>query len=216
VGGLTTRVAVAAESAVERAGIVALLSGSPSLVVVHASEHVRNVDAIAAAHDVDVVVLVARTAGEVPLTLDLAPDLHARSVALVVLLDGAGDDWIRSALAGGVHAVLPRDVTGEELYAAVRAAAARLVTLTRDQYAAIGGPPRHRSLSADVGEPLTRREQEVLEMLADGLANKEIAAKLRISSHTVKTHVQSVFAKLGADSRAEAVAVGVRRGLILL
>jgi DNA-binding CsgD family transcriptional regulator len=65
-------------------------------------------------------------------------------------------------------------------------------------------------------ESLTRRESEVLAMLADGLANKEIAARLHISSHTVKTHVTSVFAKLGADSRAEAVAMGVRRGLILL
>jgi DNA-binding CsgD family transcriptional regulator len=53
-------------------------------------------------------------------------------------------------------------------------------------------------------------------MLADGLANKEIAARLGISSHTVKTHVQSVFAKLGAETRAEAVALGVRRGLIVL
>jgi DNA-binding NarL/FixJ family response regulator len=65
-------------------------------------------------------------------------------------------------------------------------------------------------------QPLTRREIEVLGMLAEGLANKNIAARLQISEHTVKTHVASILTKLDAFSRAEAVAIGARRGLILL
>ena len=64
--------------------------------------------------------------------------------------------------------------------------------------------------------PLTPRELEVLGMLAEGLANKNIAARLGLSEHTVKTHVASILGKLGAYSRAEAVAIGVRQGLILL
>lgn len=63
---------------------------------------------------------------------------------------------------------------------------------------------------------LTTREREVLALLADGLGNKQIAARLAISPNTVKTHLELLFDKLGVSSRAEAVAAGVRRGLLLL
>jgi len=63
---------------------------------------------------------------------------------------------------------------------------------------------------------LTRREAEVLTMLAEGVGNKTIAARLRISEHTVKFHIASIFSKLGASSRTEAVTLGARQGLILL
>ncbi len=69
---------------------------------------------------------------------------------------------------------------------------------------------------AELVEPLTPRENEVLQMLAGGLANKEIAARLAISEHTVKFHVASILGKLGAGSRTEAVALGIRRGIVLL
>ena len=63
---------------------------------------------------------------------------------------------------------------------------------------------------------LSNREREILALLADGLANKQIAARLGISKNTVKTHIELLFDKLGVSSRAEAVATGVRRGLLLL
>jgi DNA-binding NarL/FixJ family response regulator len=69
---------------------------------------------------------------------------------------------------------------------------------------------------AELPEPLTRREREVLQMLAAGLANKEIAARLHISDHTAKFHVAAILGKLGAATRTEAVALGIRRGLVLL
>ena len=65
-------------------------------------------------------------------------------------------------------------------------------------------------------EPLTPRELEVLRVLALGLANKEIGSKLGISEHTVKFHVAAILGKLGASSRTEAVAIGIRRGLIFV
>jgi DNA-binding NarL/FixJ family response regulator len=65
-------------------------------------------------------------------------------------------------------------------------------------------------------EPLTPRELEVLQLLADGLANKQIALKLEISEHTVKFHISSIYKKLGATNRAEAVRLGLKLGLILL
>ena len=65
-------------------------------------------------------------------------------------------------------------------------------------------------------EELTRREMEVLRMVADGLSNREIAARLSVSEHTIKFHISSVLGKLGASSRTEAVTQGIKRGLILL
>jgi len=65
-------------------------------------------------------------------------------------------------------------------------------------------------------EALTAREREVLELLSQGLPNKLIARRLQISEHTVKFHVSSIYAKLGATSRTDAVSRGVRRGLITL
>jgi DNA-binding NarL/FixJ family response regulator len=69
---------------------------------------------------------------------------------------------------------------------------------------------------AELTEPLTPRESEVLQMLASGLGNKEIAARLAISEHTVKFHVAAILGKLGAASRTQAVSLGIRRGLVLL
>jgi DNA-binding CsgD family transcriptional regulator len=63
---------------------------------------------------------------------------------------------------------------------------------------------------------LSNREREILALLADGLVNKQIAARLGISTNTVKTHLELLFDKLGVTTRAEAVATGVRRGLLLL
>lgn len=72
-------------------------------------------------------------------------------------------------------------------------------------------------MANDIGSTtLSRREQEILALLADGLVNKQIAARLGISTNTVKTHLELLFEKLGVATRAEAVATGVRRGLLLL
>jgi DNA-binding CsgD family transcriptional regulator len=65
-------------------------------------------------------------------------------------------------------------------------------------------------------EPLTAREAQILALLAEGLVNKQIAARLGISRHTVKTHLAALFHKLGVSTRAEAVAAGARAGVILL
>ena len=72
------------------------------------------------------------------------------------------------------------------------------------------------SVEPELYEALTPREREVLEVLAQGLSNRAIASRLAISEHTVKFHVSSIFAKLGAENRTDAVRRGVRLGLIVL
>jgi DNA-binding NarL/FixJ family response regulator len=118
-------------------------------------------------------------------------------------------------------AVLPPDATGEEMKAAGVLAAAGLIVLPPDLAGATGGMSSpHDDFGEEDGLPppesLTPREREVLERLAEGLSNREIAAVLGISEHTAKFHVASVLAKLGAANRAEAVRQGIRRGWLTL
>ena len=76
--------------------------------------------------------------------------------------------------------------------------------------------PGRKGWREETHEPLTPREREVLELLAHGLSNRQIAERLGISEHTAKFHVAAISGKLGAASRTEAVSRGVRRGLITL
>ncbi|HET7458267.1 MAG TPA: response regulator transcription factor, partial [Gemmatimonadaceae bacterium] len=128
-------------------------------------------------------------------------------------------------LRAGVRAVLPRTAGAAEIVLAVEAAAAGLVVLHPTLVAALtthaaGATPTpndNRAVPPPAGAPvLTPREIEVLGMLAEGLGNKQIAPRLGITEHTVKYHVASIFAKLGASSRTEAVMLGARRGLVML
>lgn len=113
--------------------------------------------------------------------------------------------------------VLPAEATIEALTAAIQALEAGLIVIYPDWITL----PRARQVAL-VGEveklvePLTERETEVLQWLAQGLSNKQIAARLHISEHTVKFHVSSVYGKLGATNRAEAVRVGAQQGLVVL
>ena len=102
-----------------------------------------------------------------------------------------------------------QDVTAEQVIAAVHAAAAGLhVTPVEEGLAFL---PRELE---EIVEPLTPREMDVLEMLAEGLSNKMIAHRLSISDHAAKFHVNSILAKLNAGTRTEAVTRGIRLGLI--
>jgi len=76
--------------------------------------------------------------------------------------------------------------------------------------------PEQQPVADELAQPLSDRELEVLDRVAEGLSNKLIAHRLNISEHTVKTHVASIFAKLGASSRTEAVSQAIRRGLVML
>ena len=111
------------------------------------------------------------------------------------------------AAAGDAAAVLPRDVSTEQIDVAVRAVAAGLVVRVAAQNTTgFAQAPQER-----VSELLTPRELEVLAAIGDGLGNKAIARRLDISLHTVKFHVEAILRKLGARSRAEAVAKGWSR-----
>ena len=141
----------------------------------------------------------------------------ATETPVLLLTDHSRPGWTAEALRAGVRAILPSDISRDQLAAALEAAMAGLVVMHPSEVPA-ALPPASVALSplAELTEPLTPREREVLQMLASGLVNKEIATKLSISEHTVKFHVASILGKLGASTRTEAVSLGIRRGLVLL
>jgi len=135
----------------------------------------------------------------------------------VVLLTEVNDGRsISRLLRGGVRAILSRESGPDDIVAATYAAYDGLVLLSTpvaERLAAVYGD-HGPEVEAGPREEITSRETEVLRMLAEGLVNKDIAARLRISEHTVKFHISSILDKLGASTRTEAVTLGIRRGFI--
>ena len=114
------------------------------------------------------------------------------------------------AKSGGL---VSADAPPEQLVQAIKAVASGLMIFDGALTSALTSTVDNDVLQLD---PLTTRESEVLGLLADGLGNKEIAARLSISEHTIKFHIRSILGKLGASSRTEAVSRGLRIGLIEL
>lgn len=191
-------VSVVASSPLVRAGLEALLREEPRFTI-------------------------ARTAQADVLLIEVAsPDQLGKSQRgdvppAVLLVDHLRRAEILRALQSGARAILPRDAAGPEIMAAIEAVAAGLTVLGSEAIDALLPAP-HEDVAAERirNEPLSARELEVLAMMAEGLGNKDIAARLSISEHTVKFHVSSILGKLGATTRGEAVARGIREGLIAI
>jgi len=207
------RVLVTASSPITRARLEKLLRSSRTLEVVSDPAESSSLARSAADLQPGLVVVELESAEGDPLELLGELEVDAPVLLLVDDSDGA---WVASALEAGVRAILPRQVTGPEIIAAIHAASEGLVVL---------GPGIRLGLSDDVlrrvdleplPESLTPREVEVLRALADGLGNKEIGERLGISEHTVKFHVSSVMGKLGATSRTQAVTLGIQHHLVML
>jgi NarL family two-component system response regulator YdfI len=207
------RVLIAAPSAILRAGLESIVRSSPALELAGSAADLSNLEAAVEREQPDVVLADVEFApGEDP------PAAFASAAAVVLLVDHPPGPWTIEALRSGVRAILPRDISAGEMIAAIEAVAEGLAVLNpSDLQALIPALPRaERADSTGPGGTLTPRELEVLALLAEGVGNKTIAWKLAISEHTVKFHVASIMGKLRATSRTEAVAVGIRRGLILL
>lgn len=140
---------------------------------------------------------------------------------LVVLMETHAHTDVSDLVQRGVKAVLHADAGPREVSAALEAVAAGLAVFSPDALTALSDRTARTGVAMNATRqtahtPLSPREREILSLVAEGLGNKIVAARLGISEHTVKTHVTSIFEKLGAESRAEAVAIGARTGVILL
>ena len=209
------RVLVLADSAVVRAGLEAMLRQGgrfePMLVdvpLVNLSRLTR----LRSSSQPEVVLAEMGTLSNLASldgTVPIAP--------VVVLIDDVGRAELLRALYRGVRAVLPRDANPGEIFAAIEAAAAGLTVLGDNELnLLLPAASQSEAGSGQTLEALTAREIEVLVLMAQGLANKNIADRLAISEHTVKFHVSSILSKLGASSRTEAVTRGLKDGLLVI
>jgi DNA-binding NarL/FixJ family response regulator len=200
-----TRVFVAAPTAARRLGLRALLAGA-GIDVIGAGA-----TAEAAPAGADVVVIAD---DEMVTRLTADPDRGAQAV--VVLAEGERAAWMLRERHRHGWAVVSPEPSATELRAAVVAAAEGFTVLPAALARRLfsSRQPAPRTSADEPGEPLTPREREVLELLAQGLSNRRIAERLGVSEHTAKFHVASICGKLQASSRTEAVSHGLRRGLI--
>ncbi|HEY9621124.1 MAG TPA: response regulator transcription factor [Crinalium sp.] len=214
---LTIRVLIAANSAIARAGLEAILTTSSTLTVVASVSNQDNLLEHIEVTQPDVVLMELELQEEDPIAALPMLNDGLTAPALVVLVDNVQSAWAGEVLQAGVRGILPAEAIATEMIATVEAVAAGLVVLHPDFLDALpSAPVPTRTLPSSSSQTLTPREVEVLGMLAEGLGNKAIARRLQISEHTVKFHISSIFSKLNASSRTEAVMLGARQGLILL
>jgi DNA-binding NarL/FixJ family response regulator len=194
------RVVVAARSSVVRAGLESVVRSSSSLD-------------LAAAVDFTLVHLGGFEGDVLLLDTGGAP-IEDVSQPVVLLADVADPAAVSAALRSGIRGVISRDASAEEIESAIHAVHAGLVVINAGSLHDV--LPEMRPAAEALSQPLSERELEVLDLIAEGQSNKLIAHALGISEHTVKTHVASIMAKLGASSRTEAVSQAIRRGLVML
>jgi DNA-binding NarL/FixJ family response regulator len=211
-----TRILVLAEDALARAGLALLLGDQPECQVVGQAGWQGDLEEELEAGEPDVILW--DLGWDPDLALERLAELADALPPVAVLLpgQGSGEQQASQAWRAGARAMLLRDTAVERLAAGLGALAHGLVVIDRDLAGDLLLADMPPGSEAQLVEELTPREVEVLQLLAEGLPNKAIARRLEISEHTVKFHVNAILAKLGAQSRTEAVVRATRMGLILL
>jgi DNA-binding NarL/FixJ family response regulator len=203
------RLLLADDHPVVRAGLRAVLETEPGLVVVAEAATAEEAVVRAGAGDVDVVLMDLRFGsgmGGAEATAAITARPGAPRVVVVTTYDSDADTL--PAIEAGATGYLLKDAPPEELAAAVRSAAAGRTALAP----AVADRLMNRLRAP--GTSLTRRETEVLALVAEGLSNQAVGRRLHLTEGTVKSHLARVYAKLGVDSRTAAVAAATGLGLI--
>ncbi len=220
-----TRVLVVAQSEVECAELEAMVKRGSGLELAGSLHEVRELPRALEEIDPDVVVFTGngRTDHDDDAEAAISAWREALRVsarpqgpALVLLAEDLEPGQMADAVRAGSFALLPLDASAQEVRATIEAVATGLVVLHPSFTDVRAVRPTHSVRTQPPGTTLTAREVEVLRLIAVGLANKEIAARLEISGHTVKFHIASIFNKLDVSNRAEAVSSGMRQGLIMV
>jgi len=210
-----TRVLVAAHSEAVRTGLQSLLKEKSELSLVSAPVGIDQLDRQISQYRPDVVVLDIGDGEADSATLEI--ESIAALCAIVLLLDASSRSDLLSQLRAGIRGLLPRRASLAEIVAGIQAVVAGLTVVHPDlETLLLNTESKEVPPPTEFEQALTPRETEILNMMAEGLGNKQIAWRLKISEHTVKFHISSMFAKLHVSSRTEAVTSGIRQGLIII
>lgn len=205
-----TSVVIVDDHDLVREGLRTVLAQHPDILVVGEAGTVE--DAVAVVHSVapDLVLLDLRLADEDG--TDVARRLRAEQSPVKVLVLSVHDSSrdLREALAAGADGYLLKSVTGRDLADGIRKAVAGETVIGHEFVPKL----LHDAAEAGNEEDLTGREREVLRAIAEGHANREVAAQLGISERTVQKHVENIFRKLEVRDRVGAVSAAFRRGLL--
>jgi two-component system, NarL family, response regulator YdfI len=210
------RVFIVAPSSVSRAGLRSMLADA-GFEAIGTAQDLASLDEALLESEPDILLVDGKHDAGEAVRGGLALADVTDQAPVVLLVDQLDQAQVAQAFRNGMRAVLPREISTQQLQAALQAVAAGLIVVHPNEVVTLLPTPTFSATEiAPLAEPLTKREREVLQMLATGLGNKEIATRLTISDHTAKFHVASILGKLGASTRTEAVAIGIRHGLILL
>jgi DNA-binding NarL/FixJ family response regulator len=214
------RVLIADDQTIVRAGFAALLAAQPDIDVVAQGGDGREAVRLAEAHRPDVVLMDIRMPemDGIDATRRILADPANAATRVLVLTTFDVDEYVYEALSAGASGFLLKDSTADDLVSAVRVVARGDALLapqvTGRLIREFARQRRSRPQPAPALATLTARETEVLGLIAGGLSNGEIARRLVVSEHTVKTHVARVFTKLGLRDRAQAVVLAYESGLV--
>jgi DNA-binding NarL/FixJ family response regulator len=213
-----TRVLIADDQTLIREGLSTLLGLLPGIEVVGAAADGDQALSMVGSQRPDIVLMDLR----MPRCDGVEATRRIRAgypeTQVIVLTTYADDESILAAIQAGARGYLTKDAGAEEIQEAIQAVEAGNALLepavqARLLEALARGAPTRRGGEAQLPDGLTRREAEVLILIAQGLSNQTIAQRLFVSEATVKTHINNLFGKIGARDRAQAVAYAYRRGL---
>ena len=212
---------VADDQASVREGLVLLLGGLPGIDVVGAAADGQQALELVAEHQPDAILLDLH----MPVLDGIAATRRLTAehpgVAIVILTTYVDDNSVLDALRAGARSYLTKDADRTDIARALQAAAGGLTVFdprVHDTLLAAAAPARPDPGRADPGrtvppDGLTHREAEILALIGDGLTNPEIAERLYLSNHTVKTHINRIFAKTGSRDRAAAIGYARRHNI---
>jgi DNA-binding NarL/FixJ family response regulator len=202
------RILVAEDHLVARVGVTTIVNMQPDMTVVAEATNGQQAVDLFRRHLPDVSLLDLRmpVMGGVEAATAIRREFPA--ARMIALTTYGGDEDIRRALNAGVQAYLTKDVLHDELLKAIRAVHGGQTYLPSGVASALAAQMPRPDLSA--------REIQVLELIVQGLANKQIAYQLKIAEHTVKNHVKNILSKLGVQDRTQAATAAIQRGIIHL
>jgi DNA-binding NarL/FixJ family response regulator len=219
---MTIRVVVADDQVLVRSGFTMLLSGEPDIDVVGEASNGAEAVALTASEHPDVMLMDVRmpVMDGLEATRRITDDESLASTRVVILTTFDLDEYVHEALRAGASGFLLKDTLPVDLVNAVRVVAAgdaliapRITRRLIEEFARRPEPPA--AAAAAALDQVTEREREVLELVAKGQSNAEIAAGLYVSHATVKTHVSRLLMKLEARDRAQLVMIAYECGLVM-